>query len=63
MPFKYTLLFLEDLAEIKTYIALDSPMNAKKVHDEIKIFCEHDMPAFPHRGMVLEQDPEIREVV
>jgi hypothetical protein len=21
------------------------------------------MPAFPHRGMVLEQDPEIREVV
>jgi plasmid stabilization system protein ParE len=63
MPFKYTFLFLEDLAEIRAYIALDSPTMAKKVYNEMREFCEHELPAFPHRGKILEQDPEVREVV
>jgi hypothetical protein len=59
----YTWTFLQDLSEIEAYIALDNPMKAIEVIEEMKHFCRNEIIKTPHQGKILNQHPETREAV
>jgi len=66
MKAKYTLLWaqlaLQDLKEIKKYIARDNPAAAKKEAQKIKSKVLR-LETFPHSGRALTTIPGVREVI
>jgi addiction module RelE/StbE family toxin len=55
---------VEDLREIKDYIARDSRLYADAAVERIILACE-DLPRFPKRGRIVPEvgDPNLRELI